>query len=70
MVTTRLVIDRRRLRATLYRSGKRFWSTRVGIGAPDAPTPRGKFWIRETLQGARQHDLRPVRRRHERLLRR
>ena len=49
-VTTRLVIDRRRLRATLYRSGKRFWSARVGIGAPDAPTPRGKFWIRERFR--------------------
>jgi len=50
VVTTRLVIDRRRLRATLYRSGKRFWSARVGIGAPDAPTPRGKFWVRETFR--------------------
>ena len=50
VVTTRLVIDRRRLRATLYRSGKRFWSTRVGIGAPSAPTPAGRFWIRERFR--------------------
>jgi L,D-transpeptidase catalytic domain len=50
VVTTRLVIDRRRLRITLYRSGKRFWSARVGIGAPDAPTPGGKFWIRERFK--------------------
>lgn len=50
VVTTRLVVDRRRLRATLYRSGKRFWSARVGIGAPEAPTPRGKFWVREAFR--------------------
>ena len=50
VVSTRLVIDRRRLRITLFRSGKRFWSTRVGIGAPDAPTPAGKFWIRESFR--------------------
>jgi hypothetical protein len=50
VVTTRLVIDRRALRATFYRSGKRVWSARVGIGAPDAPTPAGKFWIRESFR--------------------
>ena len=50
VVTTRLVINRRLLRATLYRSGKRVWSARVGIGSPSAPTPRGRFWIRERFR--------------------
>ncbi len=50
VVTTRLVLDRRRLRITLFRSGRRFWSARVGIGTPSAPTPRGKFWIRERFR--------------------
>ena len=50
VVTTRLVINRRLLRATLYRSGKRIWSTRVGIGSPSASTPRGRFWIRERFR--------------------
>ncbi len=50
VVRTRLVVDRRRLRATLFRSGKRVWSTRVGIGSRSAPTPRGKFWVRERFR--------------------
>jgi hypothetical protein len=50
-VRTQLVIDRRDLRASLYRSGKRIWNARVGIGKSDTPTPRGNFWIRERLRG-------------------
>lgn len=51
VVRTRLVIDRRSLRASLYRNGKRIWSAGVGVGKPATPTPRGNFWIRERLRG-------------------
>lgn len=53
VVRTRLVIDRRRLRATLYRDGRPIWSAPVGIGRPSAPTPGGRFWIRERLKPPR-----------------
>jgi hypothetical protein len=49
-VTTRLVVDRRRLRATLYRRGHKVWKAPVGIGAPSTPTPPGNFWIREKFK--------------------
>lgn len=47
VVSTRLVIDRRRLRIHYYRRGKRVWSAPVGVGKGSTPTPRGRFWIRE-----------------------
>jgi hypothetical protein len=50
-VRTQLVIDRRALRASLYRRGKLIWSAGVGIGKSSTPTPRGDFWIRERLRG-------------------
>lgn len=50
-VRTQLVIDRSKLRASLYRNGGRIWRARVGIGKPATPTPRGNFWIRERLKG-------------------
>jgi hypothetical protein len=46
-VRTRLVVDRGRLRATLYRSGRRIWRSPIGVGAVATPTPAGDFWIRE-----------------------
>lgn len=49
-VTTALVIDRRRSRATLRRAGKRIWRAPVGHGAPGMPTPRGRFYIREKIR--------------------
>jgi hypothetical protein len=49
-VTTALVVDRRRFRATLLRDGKRIWRSRVGVGAPGTPTPRGRFYIRQKLR--------------------
>ena len=64
-----LQIDRRRLRATLYRGGKRIWSSRVGVGERSTPTPAGDFWIREKLGPLRPGtDLRPARVRHRRVL--
>lgn len=51
IVRTRLVVDRRKLRARLYKKGKKIWEARVGIGKRGTPTPRGNFWIRERLKG-------------------
>ena len=49
-VTTRLVVDRARLQATLTKGGRPIWSARIGIGAVGSPTPAGRFWIREKLR--------------------
>ena len=49
-VRTHLRVDRRRLRATLYRSGKRIWSAPVGVGKPGTHTPGGRFYVRERLR--------------------
>ena len=43
----RLVVDKRRLRATFFQRGRAVWRTRVGIGKRGTPTPAGRFWIRE-----------------------
>ena len=51
IVQTQLVVDRGKLRATLYKKGKQIWSARVGIGKSGTPTPQGQFWIRERLKG-------------------
>jgi lipoprotein-anchoring transpeptidase ErfK/SrfK len=50
-VRTRLVVDRRRLQATLFRSGKVIFRAPVGVGLPQWPTPRGEFFIRNQLYG-------------------
>lgn len=47
---TFLRIDKHRLRATLYRRGKRIWRAPVGIGKPGTETPGGRFYIRERLR--------------------
>jgi hypothetical protein len=48
-VTTALVVNRRTLRATLFRKGKKIFTARVGVGTASTPTPGGRFWIREKL---------------------
>ena len=50
VVTTMLRIDRRTLRATLYKRGRRIWSSRIGVGKASTPTPAGHFWIRSRLK--------------------
>lgn len=50
VVRTYLLIDRKRLRATLYRGRRVVFSAPVGIGARATPTPAGRFWIRERLR--------------------
>jgi hypothetical protein len=48
-VDTRLVVDRKQLRATLYRNGKAVFASPVGIGTDSWPTPPGEFLIRNEL---------------------
>ncbi len=50
LVRTRLVVDRRHLRAALYHSGRRIWRSPIGVGKPSTPTPAGRFWIRERIK--------------------
>ncbi|CAN5277531.1 hypothetical protein BH20ACT16_BH20ACT16_03810 [soil metagenome] len=49
-VTTKLRVNRTTLRATLYRAGRKVWSSPIGVGAPATPTPAGRFWVRERLR--------------------
>lgn len=51
VVRTRLVVDRRRLTATLLRDGRRVFRARVAVGRRDAPTPRGEFYVRNEVAG-------------------
>jgi hypothetical protein len=53
VVTTALVIDRRRSRATLLRDGRRALRVPIGHGAPGTPTPAGRFYVRERIEGLR-----------------
>ena len=48
---TYLVVDRALFVATLYRNGVPIFKTRVGVGRPYWPTPRGDFYVREVLTG-------------------
>jgi lipoprotein-anchoring transpeptidase ErfK/SrfK len=45
-----IVVDRKKLRVTLYEAGEAVWSARTGIGTDATPTPAGKFWIREVFK--------------------
>ncbi len=48
-VRTRLVVDRKRFRAVLWRDGSAVFRAPIGIGEPRWPTPRGEFYVRERL---------------------
>ncbi|MFL5923524.1 MAG: L,D-transpeptidase [Gaiellaceae bacterium] len=50
-VHTHLVVDRSRLRATLFRDGRRVFAAPVGVGAVASPTPAGRFYVRDRLSG-------------------
>ena len=50
-VHTRLVVDRGRLTATLFRDGRRIFAAPIGVGRPQWPTPSGQFYIRDRLSG-------------------
>jgi len=51
VVRTMLRVNRTTLRATLYRGGRRIWSSPIGVGMASTPTPAGRFWIRSRLRG-------------------
>jgi hypothetical protein len=50
VVRTRLVVDLRRFSATLLRNGRAIFRAPVGIGQPQWPTPRGRFYVRNRLE--------------------
>jgi hypothetical protein len=50
VVRTFLRVDRHRLRAALFRSGRRVWSAPVGVGKPGTGTPSGRFYVRERIR--------------------
>jgi lipoprotein-anchoring transpeptidase ErfK/SrfK len=50
-VDTRLIVDRTRLTATLFRAGRVIFRSRVAVGAPATPTPSGVFYVRDRLAG-------------------
>jgi hypothetical protein len=50
-VHSRLVVDRSRLTASLYRGRRVIFQTRIAIGAAGTPTPAGRFYIRDRLSG-------------------
>jgi lipoprotein-anchoring transpeptidase ErfK/SrfK len=52
VVHTKLVVNRRTLRATLYDRGRPVFQAPVGVGKPSTPTPAGSFWIREKFHVA------------------
>jgi L,D-transpeptidase catalytic domain len=59
-VTTYLVVYQKLFTATLYRAGRPVFSTRVGVGKPYWPTPRGDFYIRNLLTGYKDPFYGPV----------
>lgn len=48
-VRTRVVVDLAKRRLTLTKDGRTVLRVPVGVGAPGAPTPRGRFVIRNRL---------------------
>jgi hypothetical protein len=48
-VNTHLYVDTEKLTATLKRDGVTVFTTRVGVGKPSTPTPKGQFYIRGKL---------------------
>ena len=47
---TKLRVNRRTLRATLYRDGRVIWTSRIGVGKARTPTPAGNYYVRERLR--------------------
>jgi hypothetical protein len=59
-VDTYLVVYRKLFMATLYRRGRPVFRTRVGVGKPYWPTPRGDFYIRDELTSYKDPFYGPV----------
>ncbi|MFY9469483.1 MAG: L,D-transpeptidase [Solirubrobacterales bacterium] len=49
VVRTKLVISRNSFRAVLYKSGKKIWEARIGVGKKGTITPKGNFYVRNKL---------------------
>jgi lipoprotein-anchoring transpeptidase ErfK/SrfK len=60
VVATRLVVDRARLTATLLRHDRPVLTVPVGIGTPAAPTPAGRYVVRDRLVRYRSPFYGPV----------
>lgn len=45
----RIVVDRGHRRVTVYRSGRRVRSFAAVVGKPSTPTPRGEFFVEESI---------------------
>jgi lipoprotein-anchoring transpeptidase ErfK/SrfK len=45
----RLVVDRERLTLSYVRAGRELLRARIGVGRRDAPTPAGRFYVRNKL---------------------
>jgi hypothetical protein len=45
-----LLVDKRALKATLYKDGRPTWSAPIGIGTRTTPTPAGRFYVRELIK--------------------
>ena len=50
VATTHLLVDRAALRATLRRGDQVLWESPIGIGTDAAPTPAGRFYVRQRLR--------------------
>ncbi len=57
---TRLVVDRRRFSAMLFRDGVRVFSAPVGIGEAQSATPAGDFYVRDVLTRYRSPTYGPI----------
>jgi hypothetical protein len=51
LIHVELVVNRRALKATLFKNGKKIFQAPVGVGKSSTPTPGGAYWIREKLKG-------------------
>jgi hypothetical protein len=60
IVRTRVVVDLAARRLTLTKDGRTVLRVPVGVGTPDAPTPRGRFVIRNRLTRYRSPFYGPV----------
>ena len=60
VLDTRLVVDRARFRATLFRDGVRVFSAPVGVGQAQTPTPAGDFYVRDVLTRYRSPAYGPI----------
>jgi lipoprotein-anchoring transpeptidase ErfK/SrfK len=59
-VRTHLVVDLRRLRATLLRNGHRVLRAPVGVGRARWPTPPGRYFVRNKLASYRSSFYGPI----------